>query len=170
MVGHDRLLQEALVNYVTNAIKYTPSGGRIAMRVFSKPPMVRVEVSDNGIGIAPEDQARLFQEFFRVPGGGGTGRTGSRGAASGSPSSGASSSPTGPHGRRERAGKGEHLLPWELPPSSNEAGPVGSYRPSFVFSTLSRGGAVDPASGRCRRGPTRRSRPRCSSPRRRSSA
>ena len=70
VVGHDRLLQEALVNYVTNAIKYTPSGGRITMRVLSKPPMVRVEVSDNGIGIAPEDQGRLFQEFFRVPGAG----------------------------------------------------------------------------------------------------
>ena len=70
VVGHDRLLQEALVNYVTNAIKYTPSGGRIAVRVLSKPPMVRVEVSDNGIGIAPEDQGRLFQEFFRVPGAG----------------------------------------------------------------------------------------------------
>ena len=32
--------------------------------------MVRVEVSDNGPGIAPEEQGRLFQEFFRVPGGG----------------------------------------------------------------------------------------------------
>jgi signal transduction histidine kinase len=70
VVGHDRLLQEALVNYVTNAIKYTPSGGRIAVRVLSRPPMVRAEVSDNGIGIAPEDQGRLFQEFFRIPGGG----------------------------------------------------------------------------------------------------
>jgi signal transduction histidine kinase len=71
VVGHDRLLQEALVNYVTNAIKYTPNGGRIAVRVLSRPPMVRVEVSDSGVGIAPEDQGRLFQEFFRVPGGGG---------------------------------------------------------------------------------------------------
>lgn len=70
VVGHDRLLQEALVNYVTNAIKYTPRGGRIAVRVLSKPPMVRAQVSDNGIGIAPEDQGRLFQEFFRVPGAG----------------------------------------------------------------------------------------------------
>jgi signal transduction histidine kinase len=70
VVGHDRLLHEALVNYVTNAIKYTPSGGRVAVRVLSKPPMVRAEVSDTGPGIAPEDQGRLFQEFFRVPGAG----------------------------------------------------------------------------------------------------
>ncbi|MCC6130083.1 MAG: hypothetical protein IT186_09145 [Acidobacteria bacterium] len=68
VVGHERLLQEALVNYVTNAIKYTPDGGRIVVRVLSRPPMVRVEVSDNGIGITPEDQARLFQEFVRIPG------------------------------------------------------------------------------------------------------
>jgi signal transduction histidine kinase len=70
VVGHDRLIQEALVNYVTNAIKYTPNGGRIAVRVLSRPPMVRVEVIDNGIGIAREEQGRLFQEFFRVPAGG----------------------------------------------------------------------------------------------------
>lgn len=68
VVGHERLLQEALVNYVTNAIKYTPGSGRIVVRVLPRPPMVRVEVSDNGVGIAPEAQGRLFQEFFRVPG------------------------------------------------------------------------------------------------------
>jgi signal transduction histidine kinase len=38
------------------------------VRVLSKPPMVRIEVSDNGIGIAPEDQGRLFQEFVRISG------------------------------------------------------------------------------------------------------
>jgi signal transduction histidine kinase len=68
VVGHDRLLQEALVNYLTNAIKYTPDGGRIVVRVLHDGSTVRAEVSDNGPGIAPEDQARLFQEFVRLTG------------------------------------------------------------------------------------------------------
>ncbi len=67
VVGHERLLQEALVNYVTNAIKYTPDGGHIVVRVLHRAPRVRVEVSDDGIGIAREDQERLFQEFVRIP-------------------------------------------------------------------------------------------------------
>jgi len=66
VVGHERLLQEALVNYLSNALKYTPDGGRIVVRVLHRPPLVRVEVSDDGIGIAQEDQARLFQEFVRI--------------------------------------------------------------------------------------------------------
>ena len=67
VVGHERLLQEAVVNYVTNAIKYTHDGGHIVVRVLHRAPRVRVEVSDDGIGIAPEDQQRLFQEFVRIP-------------------------------------------------------------------------------------------------------
>jgi signal transduction histidine kinase len=68
VVGHERLLQEALVNYLTNALKYTPDGGRIVIRVLSRPPLVRVEVPDDGPGIAAADQARLFQEFVRITG------------------------------------------------------------------------------------------------------
>ncbi len=67
VVGHARLLQEAIVNYLTNAIKYTPDGGTIAVRVLFRDPMVRVEVQDSGIGIAEGDQARLFREFVRIP-------------------------------------------------------------------------------------------------------
>jgi signal transduction histidine kinase len=67
VVGHPRLLQEALVNYVTNAIKYTPDGGHIVVRVLDRGPMVRACVSDDGIGISGEDQERLFQEFVRIP-------------------------------------------------------------------------------------------------------
>jgi signal transduction histidine kinase len=66
VIGHERLLQEALVNYLTNALYYTPDGGRIVVRVLKRPSLVRVEVSDTGRGIAPEDQGRLFQEFVRL--------------------------------------------------------------------------------------------------------
>lgn len=64
--GIPRLLREALANYVTNAIKYTPEGGSITARVTSHADRVRAEVSDTGVGIAPADTPRLFHEFVRV--------------------------------------------------------------------------------------------------------
>ncbi len=60
------LLREAIVNYITNAIKYTPDGGKIVVRGRALPSAVRIEVQDNGIGIADEDQSRLFNEFVRI--------------------------------------------------------------------------------------------------------
>jgi signal transduction histidine kinase len=67
VVGFARLLREALLNYLTNAIKYTPDGGKIVVRVRYEAPRVRAEVSDNGIGISQDDQERLFGEFVRIP-------------------------------------------------------------------------------------------------------
>jgi signal transduction histidine kinase len=64
--GIARLLREVLVNYVTNAIKYAGEGRTIVVRVQAKNDLLRVEVRDNGPGIAIEDQARLFQEFVRL--------------------------------------------------------------------------------------------------------
>jgi len=64
--GVPRLLREAIANYVANAIKYTPRGGRVVARVRRLDGWFRVEVSDNGVGIAPEEQPRLFEEFVRV--------------------------------------------------------------------------------------------------------
>ncbi len=64
--GIKRLVHEAVNNLITNADKYTPAKGRIAVRVRQNGNMIRIEVEDNGIGIAPEDQARLFQAFVRI--------------------------------------------------------------------------------------------------------
>jgi signal transduction histidine kinase len=64
--GVGRLLREAIANYLTNAIKYTPAGGSIVVRASVSGTGVRIEVSDDGPGISPADQARLFQEFARV--------------------------------------------------------------------------------------------------------
>ena len=64
--GVERLIREALANYLTNAIKYTEPGGAIVVRAVDGGAFVRVEVSDNGPGITSEDQARLFQEFARA--------------------------------------------------------------------------------------------------------
>jgi signal transduction histidine kinase len=60
----DRALQ-VLTNLVTNAIRYTPPGGRICISARDCDRAVRVAVSDTGIGISAEDQQRLFERFFR---------------------------------------------------------------------------------------------------------
>lgn len=64
--GNERLLREAVVNYITNAIRYTPEGGVIRVVGERAREHVRLTVADNGPGIAPEDQSRLFAEFQRL--------------------------------------------------------------------------------------------------------
>jgi signal transduction histidine kinase len=59
-------LQQVLDNLVSNAIKYTPDGGQIRIECEQTDGEVHIAISDTGIGIRPEDQARLFQRFFRV--------------------------------------------------------------------------------------------------------
>jgi signal transduction histidine kinase/HPt (histidine-containing phosphotransfer) domain-containing protein/ActR/RegA family two-component response regulator len=60
-------LRQVLLNLLENAIKYAPAGSRIDVRVSSTPDEVRVEVHDQGHGIAREDLPRLFKEFSRIP-------------------------------------------------------------------------------------------------------
>lgn len=63
-------LEIALGNLLQNAIKYTPSGGKILVRARREPGAhsrtVRIEVIDSGIGIRAEDQPRVFERFYRV--------------------------------------------------------------------------------------------------------
>jgi signal transduction histidine kinase len=56
---------QVLTNLVNNAIKYTPDKGQITVKAFPTGDFVRYEVTDTGIGIAPEDQVKLFSQFFR---------------------------------------------------------------------------------------------------------
>jgi signal transduction histidine kinase/HAMP domain-containing protein len=60
------LIQQALQNLVENAIKYTESGGRVEVSFEVRQDNAVLKVADNGIGIAPVDQARLFERFYRV--------------------------------------------------------------------------------------------------------
>ncbi len=53
-------------NLVSNALKYTPEGGRIELEADIVDDTIRIRVSDTGIGIPKEDQERLFQQFFRA--------------------------------------------------------------------------------------------------------
>ena len=57
---------QVLTNLVTNALRYTPPPGEIAVRVAAEDGVVRFEVSDSGIGIAPEHLPRVFERFYRV--------------------------------------------------------------------------------------------------------
>ncbi len=59
------LLQQAIVNLVENAIKYSPMGSKVEINLSAKPNMVIFEVRDAGIGIAPLDLPRVFEKFFR---------------------------------------------------------------------------------------------------------
>jgi len=61
-----RRLEQILVNLIDNAIKYVPQGGKIRVEWQSSPSSVFLHVSDNGPGIPPEYQARLFERFFRI--------------------------------------------------------------------------------------------------------
>ncbi len=58
-------IDQVLTNLVSNALKYSPDGGTVWVRVRRAGEVAEVSVSDEGIGIPPEEQARLFQPFAR---------------------------------------------------------------------------------------------------------
>jgi len=59
-------ISRAIINYVSNAIKYTDPGGEISIRAFKKEDVTHIEVSDTGVGIPIDVQSRLFERFYRV--------------------------------------------------------------------------------------------------------
>ncbi|MDY3013798.1 MAG: ATP-binding protein [Evtepia sp.] len=65
VADRERILQ-VIMNVLSNAIKYTPDGGRILMTAGTEGNWVWLEVSDNGIGIPEEDRERIFERFYRV--------------------------------------------------------------------------------------------------------
>jgi two-component system phosphate regulon sensor histidine kinase PhoR len=54
-----------LVNLLGNAVKYTPSGGRVAFRVHATDQNLDIDVEDTGVGIAADELPRIFDKFFR---------------------------------------------------------------------------------------------------------
>jgi signal transduction histidine kinase len=65
-VGDERKVKQILLNLLSNAIKFTPEGGRIEVSGVWTNGAVEISVSDTGIGIAPEDQGTIFEEFRQV--------------------------------------------------------------------------------------------------------
>ena len=66
-VGADeRKVRQVVLNLLSNAIKFTPEGGRIEVGAVRKDGLVEISVSDTGVGIAPEDQETVFEEFRQV--------------------------------------------------------------------------------------------------------
>ncbi|HEX5081235.1 MAG TPA: heavy metal sensor histidine kinase, partial [Blastocatellia bacterium] len=64
--GDEDLLRRMVVNLLDNAIKYTPDGGSVSVRLWRDNGLVKLRVTDNGIGIPAEAAARVFERFYRI--------------------------------------------------------------------------------------------------------
>jgi len=62
----ERKVKQILYNLLSNAVKFTPDGGRVEVSARAENGDVRVEVRDTGIGVAPDDQEQIFEEFRQV--------------------------------------------------------------------------------------------------------
>jgi signal transduction histidine kinase len=65
-VGDEWKIKQILLNLLSNAVKFTPEGGRVGINAKQTNGAVEISVSDTGIGIAPEDQPKIFEEFRQV--------------------------------------------------------------------------------------------------------
>jgi PAS domain S-box-containing protein len=66
IVGDSDKLRQVLINLIDNAVKYSPEGGRVEISVEARDGGIRIAVQDEGIGIAPLEQRRIFGKFYRV--------------------------------------------------------------------------------------------------------
>jgi signal transduction histidine kinase len=66
MRADERKVRQVALNLLSNAIKFTPEGGRIEVTAVRGAERAEVSVSDTGVGIAPEDQEKVFEEFRQV--------------------------------------------------------------------------------------------------------
>lgn len=66
--GEMRRLGQVLDNLIQNAIKFSSPGGKVTIRIFEQESEIRVEVEDEGIGIAADELERIFERFYQVDG------------------------------------------------------------------------------------------------------
>ena len=66
VAADERKVKQVVLNLVANAVKFTPDGGHVTISTRQLADTVEVSVRDDGIGIAPDDQARIFEEFARA--------------------------------------------------------------------------------------------------------
>jgi signal transduction histidine kinase len=66
IVADERKVKQILLNLLSNAVKFTPEGGRVSVTATVTAEAIAISVSDTGVGIAPGDQAAIFEEFRQV--------------------------------------------------------------------------------------------------------
>ncbi len=66
MTGDRNAIEAVMVNLISNAIKYTPRGGRVTVDLYKGGEDIRIKVVDTGIGMAPADIQRIFDKFYRI--------------------------------------------------------------------------------------------------------
>ena len=66
IVADERKVKQILLNLLSNAVKFTPEGGRVGLSATAADGGLTIAVTDTGVGIAPEDQAAIFEEFRQV--------------------------------------------------------------------------------------------------------
>src|SRR5262249_50739839 len=59
-------VKQILLNLLSNAVKFTPEGGQVSVTATAAEGVITIAVSDTGVGIAPEHQAAVFEEFRQV--------------------------------------------------------------------------------------------------------
>ncbi len=64
--GDVQQLQQLMGNLISNAIKFTPEGGAVSLTIQRVGCMARIEITDTGIGISPEQHERIFDRFYQV--------------------------------------------------------------------------------------------------------
>jgi two-component system sensor histidine kinase TctE len=68
MEGNAMMLRELLSNLIDNALRYTPAGGSVTVRVRLDAQQAILEVEDTGPGIAPAERVHVFERFYRILG------------------------------------------------------------------------------------------------------
>jgi signal transduction histidine kinase/DNA-binding response OmpR family regulator/HAMP domain-containing protein len=66
LVGDERKVKQILFNLLSNAVKFTPDKGKVGIKTRKVGAVVQIAVWDTGVGIGPDDQQRIFEEFYQV--------------------------------------------------------------------------------------------------------